>query len=185
MRTLNKMFTYLLLVTLVSVIVLGSGCGDSNEDSNVTSNRFAVIETSLGTIKFELYEKRAPITTKNFIELAEEDYYDGLIFHRVINDFMIQTGWGDQVDNITHESHEELVHVDGAVSMANTGLPNSASSQFFICDGGRTSLDGNYAVFGQVVEGMEVVRAIAEMATDTNDKPLEDVKMISVTIQSE
>jgi cyclophilin family peptidyl-prolyl cis-trans isomerase len=152
-------------------------------------NRTAVIETSKGTIKVALDEKRAPITTANFIKLAESSFYDGLIFHRIIKGFMIQggdpqgTGMGGAKDTINLEIHPELRHVDGAISMARSQDPNSASSQFFICDGAQAFLDNNYATFGQTVEGMDVVRTIASVATGANDRPVEQVNMTKVTIE--
>jgi cyclophilin family peptidyl-prolyl cis-trans isomerase len=154
------------------------------------ANRVAVLDTSQGTIKFELYEDKAPITTANFIKLAERGFYDGLIFHRVIDNFVIQTGdplgngTGGSGETINLEINKSLTHSDGAVGMARSSKPNSASSQFYICDGPQHGLDGNYAVFGQVVEGMDVVRAIAAVATGASDKPLQDVVMTGVTIQS-
>lgn len=157
--------------------------------ASTSSNRIAILETGKGTIKFELYEEKAPITAANFINLANEGFYDGLIFHRVIDDFMIQggdpngDGSGGSEYTIPLETSDDLKHVDGAVSMARrSDDPNSASSQFFICDGGPSHLDGVHAVFGQVIEGMDVVRAIAAVATDSNNKPLVGVKMTTVTI---
>jgi len=152
-------------------------------------NRTAVIETSKGTIKVALDEKRAPITTANFIKLAESGFYDGLIFHRIIKGFMIQggdpqgTGMGGAKDTINLEIHPELRHVDGAISMARSQNPNSASSQFFICNGAQAFLDNNYATFGQTIEGMDVVRIIAAVATGANDSPVENVTMTKVTIE--
>ena len=157
------------------------------ETEDTLVNRIATIETGKGTIKLELYEQRAPITTANFIKLAESGFYDGLIFHRVIDDFVIQTGkptGSDLVETIAIELHGELTHTDCAVGMARSDHPNSASSQFYICDGAQHGLDWNYAVFGQVIEGMDVVQAIAEVATDESNKPLEDVVMTKVSIQS-
>jgi len=154
-------------------------------------NSIVTIETDKGTIKAELYEDKAPITAANFIKLAKSGFYNGLILHRVIKGFMIQggdptgTGSGGSKDTIALETHQELNHADGAVSMARTNDPNSASSQFFICDGAQPHLDGNYAVFGQVIEGIDAVRAIAAVATDSRDKPLEEVKMTEVSIQSD
>jgi len=153
-------------------------------------NRIAVLETSEGTIKFELYEDKAPITTANFVKLAESGFYDGLVFHRVVDNFVIQTGdplgngTGGSGETINLEINKSLTHTDGAVGMARSSNRNSASSQFYVCDGPQHSLDGDYAVFGQVIEGMDVVRAIAAVATGTNDKPLQDVAMTRVTIQS-
>ncbi len=151
--------------------------------------KIAVIETSKGTIKVALDEKRAPITAANFIKLASDGFYDGLIFHRVIKGFMIQggdpqgTGMGGSKDTIKLEIHPELRHVDGAISMARSQDPNSASSQFFICDGPQTFLDNNYATFGQTIEGIDVVRSIASVATGANDRPVEQVTMTKITIE--
>jgi cyclophilin family peptidyl-prolyl cis-trans isomerase len=154
------------------------------------TNRIAVLETSKGTIRFELYEDKAPITTANFIKLAKRGFYDGLIFHRVIDNFVIQTGdpkgngTGGSGETITLEVNEDLTHADGAVGMARSSNPNSASSQFYICDGPQhRSLDGSYAVFGQVIEGMDVVQAIAAVPTGARDKPLQDVVMTKVMIE--
>ena len=154
-------------------------------------NRVAVLETSKGRIKFELYEDKAPITTANFIKLAESGFYDGLIFHRVVDNFVIQTGdpkgngTGGSSETIKLEIDKDLTHTDGAVGMARSSNPNSASSQFYICDGAQHGLDGSYAVFGQVIEGMDVVRAIAAVPVNaTTSKPLQNVVMTKVTIES-
>jgi peptidyl-prolyl cis-trans isomerase B (cyclophilin B) len=132
-----------------------------------TKNRTAVIETDKGTIKFVLHEDLAPITTTNFIELAEKKFYDGLKFHRVEPDFVIQggcphgTGTGGSGKNIRLEVSPKLKHGEaGAVAMARANDPNSASSQFYITLGPTPFLDGNYAVFGRVTEGIDAVRAI-------------------------
>jgi cyclophilin family peptidyl-prolyl cis-trans isomerase len=130
-------------------------------------NRTAVIETAKGTIKFELYEDLAPITTANFIELAERNFYDGLSFHRVEPGFVIQGGcpWGNGMGGsdkrIPLEVTPNLKHGEaGAVAMARSSDPNSASSQFYITLGNASFLDGNYAVFGRVTEGQSVVNSI-------------------------
>lgn len=157
-------------------------------------NRTATIETSMGTIKIELYEDKASITTANFIKYANDGFYNGTIFHRVIDNFMIQGG--GFYPNLTEktptyppislEIKPELKHVDGAVAMARTSDPNSATSQFYICDGPQPNLDDNYAVFARVIEGMDIVRNIASVQTQTeNDMenvPVEDVIIIGVTI---
>jgi len=151
-------------------------------------NQSAVIETSMGTMTAELYGQRAPNTTANFIELAESGFYDGLIFHRVIDDFVIQggcpngDGTGGSGKAIELEIHPDLTHVDGAIAMARSQDPDSASSQFYICDGAQHMLNGQYAVFGRVIDGINVVRAIAEVATDSRDKPIEDVVIIKISI---
>jgi peptidyl-prolyl cis-trans isomerase B (cyclophilin B) len=132
-----------------------------------TQNRTATVETSKGTIKFELYEDLAPITAGNFIELAGKKFYDGLKFHRVEPGFVIQggcpygTGTGGSGKNIPLEVTPNLKHGEaGAVAMARSSDPNSASSQFYITLGPAAFLDNNYAVFGRVTEGLDVVQKI-------------------------
>ena len=128
-------------------------------------NRIAVLETVKGTIKFELKETEAPITTKNFIDLAHKGFYNGLSFHRVIREFMIQggcpkgDGTGGPGYSIRDEFHPKLKHTKGAVSMANAG-PNTGGSQFFITEAPQPHLDGKHSVFGQVTEGQNVVESI-------------------------
>jgi peptidyl-prolyl cis-trans isomerase B (cyclophilin B) len=130
-------------------------------------NRTATIETNKGVIKFSLHEDLAPITTANFIELAQRNFYDGLKFHRVEPNFVIQggcpygTGTGGSGKNIRLEVSPNLKHGEaGAVAMARSSDPNSASSQFYITLAPTPFLDGNYAVFGRVTEGLDVVRQI-------------------------
>lgn len=146
-----------------------------------------------GVIEVELYPEVAPITVKNFEKLVGEGFYDGLIFHRVIEGFMIQggdptgTGYSGSGENIKGEFMangvpNSLSHTRGVISMARSMDPNSASSQFFIMHQDGAYLDGNYAAFGKVVSGMEVVDEIAQTATDGMDKPLEEQKMKKVTL---
>lgn len=146
-----------------------------------------------GVIEIELYPDVAPITVKNFEKLVKEGFYDGLIFHRVINGFMIQggdptgTGYSGSDESITGEFaangiKNDLSHTRGVISMARSQNPNSASSQFFIMHQDGTYLDGNYAAFGKVVKGMDVVDAIAETPTNSADKPLEPQVMKKVTL---
>ena len=138
-----------------------------------------------------LYPEVAPITVANFKELVSENYYAGIIFHRVIAGFMIQggdptgTGMGGSKKTIKGEFKSngvknDLSHKRGVISMARTNIPNSASSQFFICHADATFLDGNYAAFGEVVEGIETVDNIAAVKTDWSDKPYEEQKMKAV-----
>ena len=151
-----------------------------------------------GKITVELYPDVAPITVENFKKLVSEGFYDGLIFHRVIENFMIQggcpegTGLGGNTDangnriNIKGEFSSngvknDLDHTRGVISMARSQLLNSASSQFFICHQDASHLDGKYAAFGKVTDGMDVVDAIAAVETNSNDKPLEDVVITSIT----
>jgi cyclophilin family peptidyl-prolyl cis-trans isomerase len=152
------------------------------------ANRTAHFHTTQGNFKVELFEERAPTTTKNFIDLAEKGYYDGLIFHRVIEDFMIQggcpsgTGTGGPGYQIPDEFHPELSHSgEGILSMANAG-PNTGGSQFFITLAATAWLDGKHAVFGKVTEGVDVVRAIGKTETAPGDRPLVEVQMESVKI---
>jgi len=152
------------------------------------ANRAAQVTTNLGSFTIELFEDRAPQTTKNFIDLAEKGFYNGVIFHRVIKDFMIQggdptgTGRGGPGYTIKDEFHPELGHSGpGILSMANAG-PNSGGSQFFITLEATTWLDGKHAVFGEVTQGMDVIQAIGTTPTARGDRPLEDVVMESVTI---
>lgn len=141
----------------------------------------------------ELYPEYAPETVDNFINLVEEGFYDGLTFHRIIPGFMTQggdpegTGMGGSGTNITGEFAQngiknDLKHERGVISMARSMMPNSASSQFFICFEDAPHLDGAYAAFGKVVEGMDAVDAMAEVPTDFRDKPLSPVVMKTVYI---
>lgn len=178
------------LIFDVKLVSIGSEdvVADTTEKTG-EENRIADIETSMGAMTVELYEARAPDTTSNFIELANRGFYNDLTFHRVIDDFMIQggdpkgDGTGGSEKTIKLETHPELTHVDGAVAMARSQHPDSASSQFYICDGAQPILDGQYAVFGRVTNGVDVVRAIAEVETDSRNRPIENVTITRITIQ--
>lgn len=146
-------------------------------------------------IKAELYPEIAPNTVNNFISLVNAGFYNGIIFHRVIRGFMLQggcpqgTGTGGPGYSIKGEFAQNgftnnLKHEPGVLSMARTMMPNSAGSQFFIMHEKSPHLDGAYAAFGKVIEGMDVVNAIAETATDFRDKPLEDQRMKTVTVET-
>ena len=159
------------------------------------ANRIAVIETNKGTIKIELLEADAPKTTENFRLLAEQGYYDSVIFHRVIKNFMIQGGdplgegyggesaWGgkfaDEIDRTS--ALYQGGYSKGTVAMANSG-PNTNGSQFFIMHS-NYALPPSYTKFGVVVEGQDVVDAIAEVQTNQSDKPLEPIVMEKVFIE--
>ena len=147
-----------------------------------------------GIIKIELDEKSAPITAANFKELAAKGFYNGLTFHRVISGFMIQggcpkgNGTGGSGKNIVGEfaanGHPNPIkHVRGVISMARAMNPDSASSQFFIMHEDAPHLDGQYASFGHVVEGMDVVDAIAAVPTDFRDMPINPVVIKSITVE--
>ncbi len=154
-----------------------------------------VIEMENGKkIKLELYPEAAPITVANFEKLVKDGFYDGLIFHRVIEGFMIQggdpegTGMGGAKEKIKGEFlingvNNPLKHTRGVISMARSAMPDSASSQFFIMHKDAPHLDGQYAAFGKVIEGMDVVDEIAAVPVNYMDKPLEDQRMAKVTIE--
>ena len=146
-----------------------------------------------GKIELKMNREAAPNTVKNFISLARHGFYDGLIFHRVISGFMIQggdptgTGMGGAKEKIKGEFlangvRNDLKHTRGVISMARSAMPNSASSQFFIMHQDAPHLNGQYAAFGKVVEGMDVVDEIAAVDVNFNDKPLVDQVMKKVTL---
>ena len=146
-------------------------------------------------MKAELYPDIAPVSVNNFISLIQKNFYDGLIFHRVIRGFMIQggdpqgTGMGGPGYSIKGEFaangfQNDLKHTEGVLSMARSMMPDSAGSQFFIMHKNAPHLDGSYAAFGKIIEGMDVVNKIAETPTDYSDRPLEDQVMESVTVDT-
>ena len=148
-----------------------------------------------GVTRAELYPEVAPNTVKNFISLAGKGYYDGLIFHRVIKGFMIQggcpngNGMGGPGYSIKGEFSQngfqnDLKHTAGVLSMARSMMPNSAGSQFFIMHKDAPHLDGAYAAFGMVIDGMDVVNKIAETRTDYSDRPLKEQKIKSMTVDT-
>jgi cyclophilin family peptidyl-prolyl cis-trans isomerase len=155
------------------------------------ANPTVTIETTHGTIVAEMFMDTAPKTAGNFIELVKKGYYDGLIFHRVIPDFMLQggcpdgTGRGGPGYSIPDEFGPGLTHEGaGMFSMANSG-PNSGGSQFFITLAPTQWLDGKHAIFGKVTAGMDVVEGIGSTQTGMGDKPVEDVVMSKVTVSEE
>ncbi len=158
-----------------------------------TGEQIVVMETTKGTIKIQLFPQYAPKSVENFVGLIEKGYYDDLIFHRVIPNFMIQGGdptgtgrggeslWGGK---FADEFNPNLKNIRGALSMANSG-PNTNGSQFFIVIADETPwLNNRHSVFGQVFEGMDVIDAIVDVERDTGDKPLEDIKMTKVTAET-
>ena len=165
---------------------------------NIMEQKNPVITITMkdgGVIKAELYPAIAPNTVNNFISLVKKGYYDGLNFHRVIRGFMIQggcpqgTGMGGPGYKIRGEFSNNgftnnLKHTPGVLSMARSMMPNSAGSQFFIMHKTSPHLDGEYAAFGKVIEGMDVVNKIAECATDFQDRPLEKQVMKKVTVET-
>ena len=198
----------IIVALLIGIIVVAAGIvfilygpsnnGTKNQDSgSSTENPVAIINTSKGIIEIELFENITPKTVENFVKLANDGFYNGMIFHRILDDFMIQAGntyangttKTSPYGNIVFESNSELTHEDGAISMASTGAKVGGSAQFFICDGAQSSLDGNYAVFGKTIEGINVVRDIADEPHDSSygsvggGKPLEDIIIYSITIE--
>ncbi len=175
-------------------------------DITNTMNHIAVFNTSRGPIKIELFEDQMPITTGNFLTLAQSGFYNGTKFHRVIENFMIQGGdpnsKGTNVSNYGqggpgHTIQDEFVagpllsNVRGTIAMANTGQPNSGGSQFFINTKDNTGLDfdkppfeSSHPVFGRVIEGMDIVDTISRVETGANDVPLEPIVIESIAIES-
>ena len=200
--------TIAIILAVMSVIVLAACGGSETDDSTAVTAAAGAAEAASdskevtnvtiemengGIIKLELYPDKAPITVANFTKLVKEGFYDGLIFHRVINGFMIQggdpegTGMGGSGETIKGEFSangvaNDISHVRGVISMARSKKMDSASSQFFIVQADSTYLDGQYAAFGRVTEGMDVVDEIASVATDPNDRPLVEQKIKSITI---
>lgn len=152
----------------------------------------AVIKTNMGTIELELFAKKAVKTVENFVGLIEKKYYDGIIFHRVIDNFMIQggdpTGTGMGGESLWGKPFEDEVNTglkhesEGILSMANAG-PNTNGSQFFITLKATPWLDGRHTVFGKVIKGMDVVKAIGKVKTGQNDRPANNVVMENVTVE--
>jgi peptidylprolyl isomerase len=186
-----KIFTLIIFILTLFIVSCGGG----------SSMNTAILETNQGTIEIELFTETMPVTTKNFIDLVEKGFYDGTKFHRVIgpvkappNGFMIQGGdplskddskrfmWG--TGGPGYDIKDEFGDVGnnaGTLSMANAG-PNTGGSQFFINLGDNNFLDSKHPVFGKVVKGMDVVEKIGNVATDSEDKPLEDVVVVKITI---
>lgn len=183
------------IFTLLALFLLTSGCLGANGSQNkekgdvVVNNRVAVFETNKGTFEVELFEDKAPQTTKNFIDLSEKGFYNGVIFHRIIDGFMLQggdptgTGTGGPGYTIKDEFHPDLKHdAEGILSMANAG-PNTGGSQFFVTLAKTPWLDGHHAVFGKVIKGMDIVKAIGKVETDFQDRPLENVVINKIAIK--
>lgn len=163
---------------------------DQKQAAPAKKNSTAKFETSKGDFTVELFEDKAPITAGNFITLINKKFYDGLIFHRVIDGFMIQggdpkgTGSGGPGYTIPDEFHPALKHTGaGLLSMANAG-PNTGGSQFFITLAATPWLDNRHAIFGQVVEGLDVVKAIGKVKVGAMDRPAEEVVIKKITIQA-
>lgn len=203
MKLLTKQRNIILTLILLLTVLSGCGTKESTEteigsDTVAKTGEKPVVTITMeneDVIKLELYPDIAPNTVTNFISLIEQNYYDGLIFHRVIPGFMIQggdpdgTGAGGPGYSIPGEFTangftNDLKHEKGVISMARTQDPNSAGSQFFIMAEDAPSLDGQYASFGKVIEGQEAVDTIVNVERDGMDKPLEDQKIKTVTVDT-
>ena len=203
MVSMKKRAVFVAALLLLPLVLVGCGKTAAQEEPMSEQNPVATITMQNGgVIKVELYPDVAPNTVKNFIHLANSGFYDGVIFHRVIEGFMIQGGDPDgagtggpgyrirgEFSNNRHEN--DLSHQRGVISMARQGNPyvpasayNTAGSQFFIMHADNDFLDGDYAAFGKVVEGMDIVDAIASCATDASDRPLEEQAMESVRVET-
>ncbi|WP_416150644.1 peptidylprolyl isomerase [Salipaludibacillus sp. HK11] len=195
MKKTNKFLTSIGLVAILAL----SACGNDNTNSDANSSNDAsgveneaIIHTNMGAIHLELFPEVAPLAVENFVTLGKEGYYEDVIFHRVIENFMIQggdptgTGMGGESafgEPFEDEFDESVSHQKGALSMANSGA-NTNGSQFFIvhAEEGTPHLDGGHTVFGQVTEGMDVVDEIATTEVEPGDRPVEDVVIESVEI---
>ncbi len=176
----------ILAVAVVMLVVLMLNTASFADEAK---RPVAVFDTSMGTFRIELYSDLAPNTVANFVELSQKKFYDGVIFHRVIDKFMIQggdptgTGMGGPGYRIKDEFGEGLKHnAPGILSMANAG-PNTGGSQFFITLVPTPWLDGHHAIFGHVTDGMNVVEAIGHTKTNRQDRPLKDVVINTITIE--
>lgn len=199
----HRMSMYPLLAVIFIFGLLLSGCGAEEGQNAPSTKKIQVEKNPIVTIvmeddqeiKLELYPDIAPNTVVNFVTLVQKGFYDGLTFHRVIPGFMIQggdpegNGSGGPGYTIAGEFssngfENDLKHEEGIISMARTNDPNSAGSQFFIMAGDATHLDGEYAAFGKVTEGMETVKKTVEVERDGQDKPLKEQKMKKVTVET-
>lgn len=220
MKKILKFKNVLLIMLAISVSAIALiGCtGESKTEESIssaeevtTSNEKEVDNTTTldkeslpvatmvikdyGTVKIELYPDIAKNTVNNFIYLANDGFYNGLIFHRVIEDFMIQggdptgtgtsgPGYSIKGEFTANKVSNSLKHEEGVISMARSSTYNSAGSQFFIMTSTSPHLDGNYAAFGKVIEGLDIIYKIQSVETSSNDKPLEDVVIESITVDT-
>jgi cyclophilin family peptidyl-prolyl cis-trans isomerase len=201
LKTSSRKWIYLAVILIVIVIAVVAVVVSLNllskpQDNQPEGNPVAVFDTSFGTFKVELFQDKMPQTVNNFIKLVNDGFYNGLIFHRIGQGFMIQSGGyypnGTQktspYGNIPFET-SDVLHIDGAISMASTGAKVGGSAQFFICDGAQTFLDGNYAAFGVVIEGLDIVHTIAQQPQDKSEsetvgKPITDIIINNIIITS-
>ena len=182
------------IITILALSISSNIFSQKEETKKMADSKtVAVIKTNMGTIELELFAKEAPKTVENFVELAKKGYYNGVIFHRVIDGFMIQggdpTGTGSGGKSIWGKSfNDEIVpelvfDKEGLLAMANSG-PNTNGSQFFITLAPTKWLNGHHTIFGKVIGGMDVVKAIGKVAKNAQDRPVKNVVMESVTIEN-
>lgn len=181
----------LCLLLILGVVLMGqSGCGGAKTEAEIRNenNQFVTIETSMGSLTLELYRDVAPAHADSFLARTKEGFYDGTVFHRIIKGFMIQggdptgTGAGDAWYRLDAE-FSDLKHERGTLSMARGPHPNSASCQFFICFGNAPHLDGQYTIFGHVVNGFETLGKLEQVPvgasrTGENSAPVDEVKLV-------
>jgi peptidyl-prolyl cis-trans isomerase B (cyclophilin B) len=195
---MKKTVTILITVCLLFALsACGSGSSKTESTASYTDNPKAEITVrDYGTITLELYPDVAPLTVDNFVKLCNEGFYDGLTFHRVISGFMIQggdpegmgsggPGYAIKGEFSSNGFQNDLKHTRGVISMARASNPNSASSQFFIMHADGTFLDGQYAAFGKVTKGIEVVDQIAETPTDRRDRPIMEQRIKTIRLIEE
>ena len=191
----------IIVIAAAAILMLRGNDTVNNDIQNgdtPVGNSVAVFDTSMGTFKIELFEDKTPITAGNFIKLVNDGFYDGMNFYRISDDFMIQAGRyfpdGSQeispYGTIEFETHEDVKHVDGAISMASTEAGIGGSGEFFICDGAQLMLDSGYAPFGVVIEGIDIVRNIAAQPHDNSNPagggvPDEPIIINSITIENQ
>jgi cyclophilin family peptidyl-prolyl cis-trans isomerase len=191
MKLIGIMAIIIIIIISVYFIYISFNSNDDNDGKPI-----AIINTNKGIIQVELFEDKVPNTCENFIKLAEDGFYNGMNFYRILDNFMIQAGRffpdGSEsqspYDNIEFETHEDVKHVDGAISMASTGAGVGGRAEFFICDGEQSLLDGKYAAFGVVSEGFDVLRDISDDPHDNSNpagggRPLEDIIINSINIE--
>ena len=205
MKSVKKI---ILAATVCTAIIAAIGCTKNESSTEVKESKddvsvengdlpiATIVVKGYGTIKAELYPSKASNTVNNFISLANSCFYNGLTFHRIIDGFMIQggdpegNGTGGPGYSIAGEfssngyEENDLKHIDGVLSMARARSNDSAGSQFFIMVGEFNNLDGQYAAFGKVISGLDIVKNISKVATDNNDKPKEAVVIESITVDT-
>lgn len=179
-RRMIALAVIVLIVTSLVVLYYFGNRSASEPNKPASEPNKVLLRTTMGDITIQLYDDM-PITTGNFRDLVKRGVYDGTIFHRVVHDFVIQGGdasvKGISVATIPDELPNKHSNIRGSVAMAKTSAPNSATSQFYINLKDNLNLDSNYSVFGSVIAGMDVVDAIGKVQTDSNEKPLQDVRV--------